>query len=90
MKFNLKPFELNVIRILAETRSISISADKTKISQANLSRMLTSLEDKIGAKIFDRGTRPLTLTRFGNELLPYIISSLEKNQEITGDAANLL
>src|SRR5690625_5199696 len=41
-----------------------------KISQPALSRTIQGLEDTVGARVFDRDTRRVSLTPVGEQLLP--------------------
>ena len=50
------------IRTIYETGSISRAAEKLYISQPSLSQLLKSVEKKVGAPLFDRGSQPLRPT----------------------------
>jgi DNA-binding transcriptional LysR family regulator len=52
------------------------------MAQANVSKYLADFESRVGLKIFERTTRHLSLTQFGEALLPYINASLEKNSQL--------
>jgi len=53
---------------LAKTGSFIKSAENLFLTQPALSRSIKSLEDELGAKIFDRQGRQSTLTVFGEEI----------------------
>ena len=53
---------------LAKTGSFIKSAENLFLTQPALSRSIKSLEDELGAKIFDRQGRQTTLTVFGEEI----------------------
>lgn len=57
---------LSVLKI-HELGSVTAAAEALHISQPALSRSLINLEKRLGARIFDRTTSPLTLTDFGRE-----------------------
>ena len=57
---------LEVVRL----RSISKAAEKIPMSQSGMSMLIKELEDQIGARLFDRNPRSVTLTDSGRELLP--------------------
>lgn len=76
MAFNLKIIDLRSIGVIAQTCSLSRSSEILGISQPNLSRVITIIEENIGLKIFDRSVRPLRLTDFGKELIPYITTHI--------------
>jgi DNA-binding transcriptional LysR family regulator len=58
---------------------MSKSAELLGLSQPNLSRAVTMIEENMGLKIFDRSVRPLRLTEFGKELIPYIITHIHSH-----------
>ena len=53
---------------VARERNITNAAKLLHITQPTLSRQMTLLEDEIGAKLFVRGSRPLSLTEEGRLL----------------------
>ena len=57
--------------VLAETCSFSEAAEQLFISQSELSRHLRALETDLGAPLFDRTTRSVTLNSTGQLFLPY-------------------
>lgn len=54
---------------LAKTGSFIKSSENLFVTQPALSRSIKSLEDELGAKLFDRQGRNTTLTAFGEEIL---------------------
>jgi len=62
-------------------RSFSKAAEKLHISQPSLSAAVQKVEKKVGAPIFNRNTRPLSLTPFGVEF----IKNIERVQEMEED-----
>ena len=65
---------------LAETCNYMEAADVLFISQSSLSRHIKSLEEELGVPLFDRTTRRVKLTSFGQTLLPYA-REIRGNQE---------
>ncbi len=67
---------------LEQHQNFSSASYDCSISQSALSRHIQKLEDEIGGiKIFDRSSRPITLTPAGREFLRYandIVNSYEK------------
>ena len=57
------------IRTISEMGSISRAAEKLYISQPSLSQLLKSVEKKVGAPLFDRGSQPLRPTTIGQKYL---------------------
>lgn len=74
--------ELLSVRHIAQTRSLLRSAEILGISQPNLSRMISMIEDDLGLRIFDRTSRPLKLTGFGEDFLYYIDNILTSHAEL--------
>lgn len=50
---------------LEETRRFAIAAERCHVSPSAFSQMITRLEDKVGARLFDRDTRNVSLTAEG-------------------------
>ncbi len=61
MEIRVLRYFLTVVR----EQSITKAADALHITQPTLSRQLARMEDEIGVKLFDRGTRKITLTNEG-------------------------
>lgn len=60
--------EIRVLRyFLAVVReeSVTKAAEALHITQPTLSRQLSQLEEEVGVRLFDRGTRRITLTNEG-------------------------
>ena len=60
--------ELRVLRYfltVVREESITRAADVLHITQPTLSRQLAQMEEEIGVKLFDRGTRKILLTNEG-------------------------
>ncbi|MVW77681.1 LysR family transcriptional regulator [Bordetella sp. 02P26C-1] len=66
---NLTPRELRIFVSLASSLSFVQTADKFFVTQPTMSKMVKSIEDKLGVKLFERTTRTVTLTREGQTLL---------------------
>ena len=61
---------------VARERSFLQAAAKLGITQSAVSQKMTALEDSLGTQLFDRSTRPLTLTNQAK----YLINILEKQE----------
>ena len=66
-------------------RSFSKAAEALHISQPSLSATIQKIEEQVGAPIFDRSTRPISLTLFGAAY----IQSIEQIQEIQENLFNM-
>lgn len=78
----IKPRELKIISVIAATGSIGDAAALLGMAQANVSKYLSDFETRVRLKVFERTTRQLSLTQFGEVLLPYINASLDKNSQL--------
>jgi DNA-binding transcriptional LysR family regulator len=67
MKFSLP--QLRAFASIAETHSFSMSAARLHVSQPTLSATIRTLEELVGARLFDRDTRNIALTPVGREFL---------------------
>jgi DNA-binding transcriptional LysR family regulator len=72
-KLQLKPRELKIISVIAATHSIGDAAALLGMAQANVSKYLSDFETRVGLKVFERTTRQLALTQFGEALLPTLM-----------------
>ena len=70
IRSNLGLRQLEAIVVIAERRSFSAAAEQLHVSQPALSRTVRLAEESLGAKVFDRDTRSVSLTPAGLELLP--------------------
>lgn len=92
---NLRDVEL--FTVLAETCNLSQAARRLGMSAMSVSRHLAQLEKDLGARLFQRTTRAVSLTSEGEEFLPYARTMMEAEQgarimfsEDAGGATGLL
>ena len=64
--------------LVAQHRSFSRAAEALYITPSGLSVLIRELETQLGFRLFDRTTRHVGLTTYGNELLGVVRESLEK------------
>ena len=57
--------------VLADTGNFMETAEKLFVSQSSLTRHIKTMEEELGAQLFDRTTRKVTLSRFGHLFLQY-------------------
>ncbi|MDE0212084.1 MAG: LysR family transcriptional regulator [Boseongicola sp.] len=69
--FQLEFKHFRQLAILAEEGSIRAASRRLRISQPALSRSIRSIEDKLQAKVVERGPQGVTLTRYGEILRSY-------------------
>jgi DNA-binding transcriptional LysR family regulator len=62
---------LSAFILVAETGSFSEAAEKLHLTQPAVSKRIALLEEQLGAELFDRIGRMVSLTEAGNALLPH-------------------
>ncbi|MGC6413352.1 MAG: LysR substrate-binding domain-containing protein [Bacteroidia bacterium] len=73
--------QLEYVLAVKELGNFSAAADKCNITQSTLSTMIGKLEDQIGIQIFDRKTKPVSITKEGEVLIRQMkIVSFEMEQ----------
>ena len=70
--------QIEYVVAVAELSQFSLAADKCSITQSTLSTMIAKFEDEIGIKIFDRTTKPVTITREGENIIHQLRSVLRE------------
>lgn len=55
---------------VAETLNLTLAADRRNTTQSNLSKRLRALESYLGRTLIDRRSRPLFLTKAGEDFIP--------------------
>jgi DNA-binding transcriptional LysR family regulator len=81
--------DLRYFVALAEGLQFSRTARKLSIAQPSLSQKIRGLEDELGARLFERGTRRVDLTGAGQTLLVRarnILAEIEHAREAVGRA----
>lgn len=83
--------ELEVLVAVADAGNLSRAAARLRLSPPAVTRAVASLEDRLGARLFNRTTRSLTATEAGERFLASarrILADLETAQrEAAGEAA---
>jgi len=84
--------QINYVIALHKAGSFSKAAEQCAITQSTFSIMIKKLEDQIGMPLFDRKTKPITLTKAGHSLINQFIivnnefgNLIENIQEINED-----
>jgi DNA-binding transcriptional LysR family regulator len=71
MSSRLDSRSLALFLAVADTLSFRQAAETLHLSQPPLSRAIRELEERLGARLFDRSTQGVSLTDAGRKLLPY-------------------
>ncbi|MEM8526081.1 MAG: LysR substrate-binding domain-containing protein [Bacteroidota bacterium] len=80
--------QIQYVLSVGELRNFGKAADKCFISQSTLSTMIGKLESEIGITIFDRRSKPITITNEGEKIieqLKVIARELNMLQEVVSD-----
>ena len=73
---------LRFVKAVSEENTFSAAAKSCKVTQPTLSNGISKLEEELGNKVFERSTRTVRLTPFGEKILPSIRSILELEESI--------
>ena len=87
MDLNLR--EIRAFVAIAQTGSFTRAAARLSVSQPALTVQIRRLEETVGARLFDRNSRIVSLTSVGRELLPVLQKSLADMQRVLDDARAL-
>jgi DNA-binding transcriptional LysR family regulator len=85
----LPPFSsLIAFDAVARHGTLTRAAEELNVSQPAISRRLAALESDIGQLLFDRRTKPLSLTRSGTELFDVLRSGLSRLESVVARLRN--
>jgi len=73
---------------LAKLRNFRVTAEKLHTTQAAVSSRIATLEQDFGARLFDRGSREVTLTQDGTKVLVYAERILKLAQEMQREVSD--
>lgn len=73
---------LRVFCSLAETLQFKETANRLAVSPPVVTRMIAELEDFLGEPLFQRNTRQVHLTDFGEQFLPQAQALLEQSEKV--------
>lgn len=80
--------DLHLFLAIAESQSISAAAERLHTVQSNVSTRLRTLETRVGAQLFHRHARGVTLTSSGELFLPYaqrIVHLMHEGMSVIAD-----
>lgn len=69
-RIDISPFEIQLFLEVARSRSFVGTAQMAGLTQPSVSRAIGRIEERIGARLFDRGSRHVELTPQGAAFLP--------------------
>lgn len=72
--------QLTYILAVDKYRNFTRAADECYISQSSLSTHINNLEIELGVRIFDRNTRPVSVTPSGTAILQFARQTMEHSQ----------
>lgn len=81
--------QIQYILKVAECQNITRAAEQLFVSQPALSHFISKAEDELGAKIFNRGTIPLTLTQAGEHYVKVARMMMTLEEGLKRDIDNL-
>jgi len=87
MDLNLR--DIRALVAVAEAGSFTRAAERLHLSQPALTVQIRRLEEAVGARLFDRNSRNVSLTATGRELLPLLRKSLQDMDSVLRDARAL-
>lgn len=73
---------LRIFAKVAETKSVTQTADVLSLTQPAVTAQLRSIEREIGFRLFKRNGRGITLTEMGKILYPYARQVFEAEKEV--------
>ena len=68
---------------VCSTRSLTMAAEQMGVTQPALTQAIAKLERQLGVTLFDRSSRPLTITPYGHVLLDYAQVLEESTETLT-------
>jgi len=86
---NISTRQLQAFLAIARLGSFTRAAEEIFVTQAGLSLMLKDFESQVGARLFDRTTRSVSLTPAGESLLPTARSMLADWERATSNIGQL-
>ena len=81
--------QLQYILKVAECQNITRAAEQLFVSQPALSHFISKAEEELGAKLFNRGTTPLTLTQAGEKYVKTARMILGLQESLKQEIENL-
>lgn len=77
--------QLGYILSIEKYRNFTRAAEECFISQSSLSTHVSNLETELGVRIFDRNTRPVSITPSGEAVIDFARRTLENSSRLNND-----
>jgi len=71
-------YELNLFQLVAECASFTKAGERAGLTQSVITRQVRGMEERLGAELFERTTRRVSLTAAGKLLFQRSVSILEQ------------
>jgi DNA-binding transcriptional LysR family regulator len=81
--------QLKYAQAVAETSSFSRASEKSFVTQPSLSNAIAQLEEELGGRLFFRTTHNVSVTPFGERMLPLVTAVLDAQQTLEKTAKSL-
>lgn len=81
--------QLKYVKAVAETSSFSRASERCFVTQPSLSNAVAQLEDELGGRFFFRTTHHVSLTPFGERMMPHIAAVLDAQAELERTARSM-
>jgi len=81
--------QIEYVLAVAELRNFGQAAERCFITQSTLSTMVARFEDEIAIRIFDRKTKPITITKEGETVL-YQLKAISKEIRTLSEVVQIL
>jgi len=75
--------QLKYVLSVAEYQNFTIAAEHSFVTQPTLSMQIQKLEEELGAKIFNRATKPIELTEVGRKIVEQAKIIVDESNRIT-------
>lgn len=82
--------QLRFVVAVADTRSFTSAADQCCVTQPALSNAIAQLEEELGAKLFERTTRTVKLSPFGEKIIEEMRSLINAKSQLLANASQIV
>lgn len=82
--------QLRYVKAVAETGSFTLAAERCYVTQPTLSNGIAQLEQEFEERLFTRTTRVVSLTPFGEHILPFIDKVLAAQDELLHESRSFV